>query len=81
MRYWFKNCPRCRQGRLFLMRLCETGALYLHCEECEWAWDDPALATDPTRGKLGIDLDGEYASAQQIGEMGWQAYADNTATD
>lgn len=79
MRYWFKNCRRCQQGRLFVMRLCGTGNLYLHCEECEWAWADPALADDPARGELGIDLDGEYASESEIERQGWQAYAANAA--
>lgn len=81
MRYWFGNCPRCRQGRVFVMRLRETGALYLHCEECEWAWDDPTEGVVPARGCLGIDLDGEYASGPQIEEMGWQAYAANAPVE
>jgi len=63
------------------MRLCDTGILYLHCEECEWAWDDPTGVDDPDRGKLGIDLESDYASEQQIGEMGWLAYAANAATE
>jgi len=81
MRFWFKNCPRCRQGRLFIMRLGDTGALYLHCEECEWAWDDPTQTDDPDRGKLGIDIDGDYASKRRIEEMGWRAYAVNATSE
>jgi hypothetical protein len=79
MRYWFKNCPRCRQGRLFVMRVCGTGNLCLHCEECETAWFDPARLGDPTQGKLGIDLESEYASDQEIEEKGWRLYAQNAS--
>lgn len=78
MRFWFKSCPRCHQGRLFVMQMGETGALFLHCEECEWAWDNPTQVDDPGQGRLGIDLDGEYASERQIEMMAWQAYAAHT---
>jgi hypothetical protein len=60
------------------MRLVKTGTLFLHCEECEWAWDDPTQADDPTRGRLGIELDGEYASERQIEAMEWRPYAPHT---
>lgn len=63
------------------MRLCDTGALYLHCEECEWAWYDPVGVDDPDRGRLGIDLDGDYASAEQIESMGWKLHATHIASD
>ena len=79
MRCWFKNCPLCGQGRLFVMRACGTGNLYLHCEQREMAWADPARLGDLTQGELGIDLDGEYASDREIEEEGWRPYAPNVS--
>jgi hypothetical protein len=81
MRYWLKTCPTCSQGRLFIMRMNDAGNLYLHCEECESIWPDPARADDPTQGELGIDFDSEYASEQEIQEGGWQPYALNATAE
>jgi hypothetical protein len=48
--------------------------LYLHCEECEWAWTNPnQLST--AAGRLGIDFGSEYASAAEISSNGWAQYA------
>lgn len=81
MRLWFRNCPRCQQGRLFVMRSREQGAFYLHCEECEWAWDDPLSAGDPARGTLGIDRDDDPASVEDLAGTAWRAFACRTAED
>lgn len=75
MQYWYKTCPRCRQGRLFIMRLDESGRLYLHCEECEWAWDDPSLLENSEEATLGIDFMSEYATREQIEAGGWTDFA------
>ncbi len=39
---WYKSCPLCNQGRLFVMRDSTNERLYLHCEECEWGFRNPA---------------------------------------
>ena len=75
MNYWYENCPRCNQGRLFIMRLDDSGKLYLHCEECEWAWDDPTLITQVEAGRLGIDYESEFAESSEIQAAGWSIYA------
>ena len=33
--FWFKICPFCNQGRLFVFKNTTDNKLYLHCEECE----------------------------------------------
>jgi len=33
--YWYKTCPFCNEGRLFIFKKLQTGSLYFHCEECE----------------------------------------------
>jgi hypothetical protein len=81
MRYWLKTCPTCGQGRLFIMRMNDAGNLYLHCEECESTWTDPARADDPMQGELGIDFDSEYASEQEIQGGGWRPYALNATAE
>ena len=39
--YWYKTCPFCGQGRLFVFKNMDQGKLYLHCEECETGYYDP----------------------------------------
>ena len=38
---WFKTCPFCNQGRLFIFKNLNANRLYLHCEECESGYYDP----------------------------------------
>lgn len=77
MKYWYKNCPRCNQGRLFIMQRHDDMKLYVHCEECEWAWDDPRRITEVSAGVLGIDFDSDYAEASVIENEGWSDFALN----
>lgn len=50
---------------------------YLHCEECEWTWDDPSKISDMSSGRLGIDFDSENASSAAIKASGWEQFAVN----
>ncbi len=74
MAFWFRNCPRCKQGRLFIRQLCNSGELYLHCEECEWTWANPSNLNNEA-GQLGIDFESADAAEVEIGLKGWVAFA------
>ena len=74
-RYSYVVCRRCKQDALFVMRRRDTGELYLHCEECEWAWSSPTDTDNVTKGFLGLEIDGTYASKEEIEKAGWSAYS------
>ena len=38
--FWYKTCPFCGQGRLFVFKNIDRNKLYLHCEECETGYYD-----------------------------------------
>lgn len=38
--FWYKTCPFCNQGRLFLYKNLDKNSLYLHCEECERGYNN-----------------------------------------
>ena len=67
----FRVCPRCKQDALFVMKRHGIGTLYLHCEECEWAWNLPEDVKHVERGFLGLDIDGEYATQEEVAHAGW----------
>ena len=78
-KYWYKNCPRCKQGRLFVLMRAGHLQPYLHCEECEWTWDDPQ-DLDPKNGRLGIDYDSNEPILSTLIAFGWKEDS-LTATD
>lgn len=78
---WYKPCPRCRQGRLFIMKYDDSDALLLLCEECEWAYKDPQEATVIERGFFGMDIDCDFADENAISQGGWQEFAMEVAED
>ncbi|MBK8238216.1 MAG: hypothetical protein IPK74_22020 [Deltaproteobacteria bacterium] len=51
--------------------------LYLHCEECEWGWQDPERSSDAGAGFLTLDEEFESmpATREDIDEHGWTKYA------
>lgn len=74
--HWMRPCPRCDgQGRLLILKNRGTGTLYLHCEECEWGWGDPALAAagdiDAAFLTLQEDFESDTPSLDEIGRLGW----------
>ena len=74
MRCKFKVCPRCKQDVLFAMKRRNTGQLYLHCEECEWAWKAPEDTDAVEKGFLGLNNDADYAGEKDIEQIGWSKY-------
>jgi hypothetical protein len=71
----YSVCPRCNQDVLFVMKRRDNGRLYLHCEECEWAWNAPEDIAAIERGFLGLDIDADYARQDEIAQAGWPADA------
>ena len=70
-KYWYKNCPRCNQGRLFVMIRKGYAQPYLHCEECEWSWDDRSKVSETAAGRIGINYENEYATLANCTENEW----------
>jgi hypothetical protein len=52
---------------------------YLHCEECEWTWDDRG-DLETKSGKLGIDYESSVPTLNSLIESGWKE-EELTATD
>jgi hypothetical protein len=73
-RYWYRICPTCRQGRLFVVKLKEDGPLSLLCEECFCAFDTPAEASDGCNCREGIDQRPIFASQEDISRCRWSEY-------
>ena len=75
--YWYKQCPRCRQGRLFIIEDVTHHRLYLHCEECEMGYKRPEDADIPGGGFLTLDEDFKttVANLARIVALGWEAIA------
>lgn len=77
--FWSRPCPRCSgQGRLLILWDKLRDALYLHCEECEWGWWDPAKAdagaVDDAFLTLNTELDSEPPPRGEIERRGWGAF-------
>jgi hypothetical protein len=62
------------------MKNASDGALYLHCEECEWGWRDPDAISDPSRGFLTVTeaWDALPATMAEIHGGGWDRYVTGT---
>lgn len=74
-RYWYRLCPTCEQGRLFVNRRADCQSLYLLCEECYCAFRGPAEASDGKNCQEGMDIQGEDASHEDIVRYGWSEYS------
>lgn len=81
--YWYKLCPACRQGRLFVYRDTTNKRLYLHCEECETGFESPSHADNagPGFSTLTEDFHAVEASMSDIHEMGWADYEFQESSD
>jgi hypothetical protein len=77
----YKLCPRCKQDVLFVMRRADDRRFYLHCEECEWAWDAPSDTAAVEKGYLGLDVEGDYATEDDIADAGWSTDAFQCGTE
>ncbi|MCC5850392.1 MAG: hypothetical protein JJU29_20080 [Verrucomicrobia bacterium] len=76
--FWYRLCPHCSgQGRLLITEDLTNERLYLHCEECDWGWIDPAMAHDVSKGFLTIleDFETKNPTFETIRSFGWEKYA------
>ncbi|WP_443750210.1 hypothetical protein [Asticcacaulis solisilvae] len=72
-------CPDCLQGRLLIVKAA-TGRLFLLCEECESAWDDPVAILNG-RGNFDFEQgrrdfaweDIAEASDEDVRNAGWES--------
>jgi hypothetical protein len=70
--YWFKTCPLCSQGRLFVYKNLNRNVLYLHCEECERGYYDPLkLDVDNSFLTLTEDFEAVKANFEDIRKANW----------
>jgi uncharacterized protein (DUF983 family) len=71
--FWYKTCPFCGQGRLFVYKNIDSNKLYLHCEECETGYNDPErLDKDHSFLTLLEDFNAIEASQEDILQSDWK---------
>jgi hypothetical protein len=76
--YWYRQCPKCKQGRLFIFSDLDKDECYLHCEECETGWRDPeVLDLENSFLTLLEEFESEPTSKEYIAKKGWLKYAIN----
>jgi len=69
---WYKTCPFCNQGRLFIFKNLDANKLYLHCEECERGYYDPnQISVENSFLTLQEDFEAIAATPEDIKEYGW----------
>ena len=75
--YWYKQCPRCKQGELTIMEDLTHQRLYFHCGECETGFLRPEDADDSEKGFLTLaeDFEAEIPSLERIVSLGWGEFA------
>jgi len=76
--YWYESCSACKgQGRLLIQEDVTNGRLYLHCEECEMGWLDPAEVKDSKKGflTLQVDFESRNPTPATLAQFGWTKYA------
>jgi hypothetical protein len=74
-RYWYRACPRCKQGQLFIELNRSSNSLILICDECYWAFSDPDSCDDVDNGDFGMDLHVVEPSLEEINVRGWMRFA------
>lgn len=76
MGYWHSDCPACQQGRLLVVKIRQSGQLFLLCEECECAWLSPEDISLDTHFDFQ-DRAVTMAEQEDIERAGWFRYALN----
>ncbi|HSI84961.1 MAG: hypothetical protein ACAI35_18415 [Candidatus Methylacidiphilales bacterium] len=74
--HWFRSCPLCDEGKLYIYRNKTEDVPYLNCEECEWGWYDPREVDVRGTGFLTLaeNFDAEVANINFIQAKGWNVY-------
>lgn len=77
--FWYKTCPFCNQGRLFIFKNLSTNRLYLHCEECERGYNDARnINSDSSFLTLEEDFEAVEATFEDIRQFKWHDLQINT---
>lgn len=73
---WCQECPFCEQGRLFAHVDVGRGRLYLHCEECESGYPDPAAAQARTGWfqTAAEEFESRPATREDLRAAGWERW-------
>lgn len=78
IRHWYKTCPTCRQGRLFIEYDTTEKRLVLHCEECEYVWRNPEFLEQrvPNNVFQALTSGHDFAIPEEadIDKAGWAKY-------
>lgn len=70
--FWYRICPNCNQGRLFIFKNVNANKLYLHCEECETGYYDPShLDKEHSFLTLNEDFESVIATMDDVKMYGW----------
>ena len=73
-------CSCCGKGRLFVYKNTVVDCLYLHCQECEYGWDNAEQWYDRDSAFLTRteDFEAVPASWYDIEDQLWQRYGSQT---
>jgi hypothetical protein len=70
--FWFKICPFCDQGRLFVFKNLDSNRLYFHREDCERVYNDPQnIDKQSSFLTLLEDFNSVIATKEDINKFGW----------
>lgn len=72
------NCCVCSQGWIIIVKEISSQKYFVYCDECEIEWDNPEdflTNQEGTRFKYGFIIE---ASEQEVVDIGWYKYIDQT---
>lgn len=72
MAYWYRICPVCDEGRLFVEVREEDKKIFLSCEECYTSWEKPEDVGNSAKEFFGIDILSHHADEKELREAGWR---------
>lgn len=80
--FWYKGCPLCNQGRLFIFKNIDSAKLYLHCEECERGYYNPFdVNVENSFPTLEEDFQAVQATLDDLVKFHWDKLKINTICD
>jgi hypothetical protein len=80
--FWYKTCPFCNQGRLFIFKNLSINKLYLHCEECERGYYDPQqINVENSFLTLQEEFEAVNATYDDLQEHKWETLRINTVNE
>ena len=70
--YWYRTCPICEQGRLFVEVREDTQRPFLKCEECYSAWEKPEDVADKNKSFLAMGIDSHRVDNYEFERINWR---------